>query len=100
MIALGHLSLVDRSGLAWDRLSIEAQLTSQGHVTLIIEQGIEPDRPWGSLVTLMPTISLSDLRVLRDLLSSVLYCAEACLEAATRPPPAGEDPSAPGPSGI
>lgn len=96
MIALGHLSLLDRAGLAWDRLSIDAQLTSHGHIALTIEQGIEPDRPWGSVVALIPTLSLADLRILRDLLSSVLYSAEACLDAAGRPPP-GADQSDPPP---
>jgi hypothetical protein len=98
MISLGHLSLLDRSGLAWDRFEIDAQLTSRGHVSLTFEQGIEPDRPWGSLVTLMPTISLADLRALRDLLGSVLYSAEACLDATTRRPPACDDPFGPAPS--
>lgn len=90
MIALGHLSLLDRAGLAWDRLSIDAQLTDQGQIALTIEQGIEPDRPWGSVAALVPTLSLADLRILRDLLSSVLYSAEACLDAAGwRPQTAG-----------
>lgn len=91
MITLGHLSLSDRSGLAWDRLSIDAALTSQGHIALTIEQGIEPDRPWGSVVTLIPTLSVGDFRTLRDLLGSVLFAAEACLDAASYQPPAEED---------
>ncbi len=97
MIALGHLSLLDRAGLAWDRLSIDAQLTSNGHVALTIEQGIEPDRPWGSVVALIPTLSLPDLRILRDLLGSVLSSAEACLDAAGRLPPSADpsDPASP-----
>lgn len=87
MISLGHLSLVDRSGLAWDRLVIEAHLTNHGHIALTLEQGIEPDRPWGSITTLMPTLSLADLRTLRDLLASVLQSAQACLDAVNRRPP-------------
>ncbi|MGH7051576.1 MAG: hypothetical protein ACREE5_13175 [Acetobacteraceae bacterium] len=95
MITLGHLSLSDRSGFAWDRLSIGAALTTQGHIGLTIEQGIEPDRPWGSVVTLIPTLSLADFRTLRDLLSSVLFAAEACLDAASHQAPGEEDSSGP-----
>ncbi|MGH7070325.1 MAG: hypothetical protein ACREFO_09950 [Acetobacteraceae bacterium] len=91
MITLGHLSLADRSGLAWDRLSIDAALTGQGHIALTIEQGIEPDRPWGSVITVIPTLSLTDFRTLRDLLSSVLFAAGACLDAASCHPPAEDD---------
>lgn len=95
MIALGHLSLIDRAGLAWDRLSVDAQLTSHGHIALTIEQGIEQDSPWGSATSLIPTLSLADLRILRDLLSSVLYSAEACLDAAGRSPPRTDRSSPP-----
>jgi len=95
MIALGHLTLLDRSGVAWDRFVVDAQLTRHGHIALTLEQGIEPDEPWGSTDVLVPTISLSDLRVLRDLLSSVLCSAEACLDAVVRPRLASDSASPP-----
>lgn len=82
MISLARLTLADRSGLARERFRLEAALTAAGHVALTLEQGIEPDRPWGTTVTLMPTFSVADLRRLRDLLSSVIFSAEACLDAA------------------
>ena len=82
MISLARLTLADRSGLARERFHLEAALSGSGRVALTLEQAIEPHRSWGSTVTLMQTFSLADLRRLRDLLTSVLFSAEACLDAA------------------
>jgi hypothetical protein len=84
MILLGRMAISDRSGLTWDEFSLEAQLTDQGDVVLLLEQGIEAGEPWGNTVTLMPTMSLGDLRKLRDLLGSVILSAEGCLEVARK----------------
>jgi hypothetical protein len=80
MITLATLRLEDRSGLAREELAFEAALTGQGNVALTLEQGIEAGQPWGSVARVMPTLSVADLRRLRDLISSVIFAAEACLE--------------------
>ncbi len=80
MITLATLRLEDRSGLAREELRFEAGLTEAGHVALTLEQGVEAGEPWGSVAAVMPTLSLADLRRFRDLMSSVVFAAEACLE--------------------
>ncbi len=82
MITLATLRLDDRSGLAREELSFEAGLTESGHVALTLAQGFEAGEPWGSITAVMPVLTLADLRRLRDLMSSVIFSAEACLEAA------------------